>query len=80
MTQRHSSSTSSSSGSKFGMPTAGLAPDMQQSLSSLQPSHMELFREMMKLRPGVECTVFPPPSRIVLPRTDKEDNENEEER
>ncbi|EXB80526.1 hypothetical protein L484_004258 [Morus notabilis] len=56
-----------------------LALDMQQWLSSLHASHMELVMEMMELRPRVQCTVIPPPPRIVLPRTDEEDEEEDGE-
>ncbi|EXB75594.1 hypothetical protein L484_026070 [Morus notabilis] len=60
MTQRRSSSTSSSSGSQSEMPTACLAPDMQQWLLSLHASHTALVKEMMELRPRVERTVISP--------------------
>ncbi|EXC19673.1 hypothetical protein L484_003695 [Morus notabilis] len=60
MTQRRSSSASSSFGSQVRMSTAGLVPDMQQWLSTLHASHMELVREMRELRPEMKRTVIPP--------------------
>ncbi|EXB85449.1 hypothetical protein L484_023682 [Morus notabilis] len=60
------------------MPITGLALDMQQWLSSLYDSHMELVKEMMELRPGVLTHCHSTPPGIVLPKTDEEHDEDEE--
>lgn len=50
MAQRCSSFASSSFRSQVGMPTVGLAPNMQQWLLTLHANNMELVREMRELR------------------------------